>query len=279
VLVLLTVIDSFYISLWGDQIYTYKDYLSLILLVASSLLWLIVLLPQVFLTYKTGSVEPENKFTMFVWILGDVFNVSGCVLSRQLPIQTILACMFLMTTTFTVVQQSYYSYYSDIEDQVYRYHERPNHHMKLWGSSITVIMTIFLIIAGVYDFLAEYYQDLGRVLGWFMCISYMSSSLPDLYKTVRYKRFYSISRWSYILSLFASLFYLTAVLLHRSDSGYSLPWIIDSSFSIVQGAVVLGLCYFWGKDTVILDDVEKSAEKLSLLITAVPTYASVADNV
>ncbi|KAJ0933193.1 hypothetical protein HanPSC8_Chr04g0182131 [Helianthus annuus] len=92
---------------------TRKDWISLLLGVISVLSWGVAEVPQIISNYKEKSSEGLAMGFLFTWILGDLFNVFGCLLEpATLPTQYYMAVLYLLTTLALAVQAIYYGYFS-----------------------------------------------------------------------------------------------------------------------------------------------------------------------
>ncbi|KAI7755106.1 hypothetical protein M8C21_025976 [Ambrosia artemisiifolia] len=90
-----------------------KDWISLLLGVISVLSWGVAEVPQIIMNYKEKSSEGLAMGFLFTWILGDLFNVFGCLLEpATLPTQYYMAVLYLVTTLVLAVQATYYGYFS-----------------------------------------------------------------------------------------------------------------------------------------------------------------------
>ncbi|KAK1420671.1 hypothetical protein QVD17_22456 [Tagetes erecta] len=89
-----------------------KDWISLILGLISVLSWSVAEVPQIIMNYKDKSSEGLAMGLLFTWILGDLFNVLGCLLEPStLPTQYYTAVMYLLTTLALSSQSTYYGYF------------------------------------------------------------------------------------------------------------------------------------------------------------------------
>ncbi|BGP37986.1 hypothetical protein JCM10449v2_001913 [Rhodotorula kratochvilovae] len=77
--------------------------------VASVVTWLFAQSPQVYLNFKSGSVEGLALPFLVSWFAGDFTNLVGCVLTHQLPFQTFLASYFIVVDVVLCAQFAYYS--------------------------------------------------------------------------------------------------------------------------------------------------------------------------
>lgn len=97
---------------FGDCVYTVRDYMSLGIGVLSILIWLVALVPQAVANIRTGKVEGQSVWFWILWILGDILNFTGCILAHQLPSQTALALVYLFMTLVLFFQFIYYAQFT-----------------------------------------------------------------------------------------------------------------------------------------------------------------------
>lgn len=75
----------------------------------SLLIWLFAQLPQVLENHLNQSVEGVSVSFLSSWILGDVTNLIGCLLTRALPFQTSLASYYCFIDFILGLQYWYYT--------------------------------------------------------------------------------------------------------------------------------------------------------------------------
>ncbi|CAI9297579.1 unnamed protein product [Lactuca saligna] len=91
---------------------TRKDWISLILGLISVMSWGVAEVPQIITNYKQKSSEGLAMCFLLTWILGDLFNVFGCLLEpATLPTQYYMAVLYLVTTLALTSQALYYGYF------------------------------------------------------------------------------------------------------------------------------------------------------------------------
>ncbi|KAI3742181.1 hypothetical protein L1987_59861 [Smallanthus sonchifolius] len=83
---------------------TRMDWISLILGLVSVLSWVMAEVPQIIMNYKEKSSEGLAMGFLLTWILGDLFNVLGCLLEP--------ATLYFLTTLSLASQSIYYGYFS-----------------------------------------------------------------------------------------------------------------------------------------------------------------------
>lgn len=97
----------FWIS--GSCVYGWTHALSWSFGIISFCAWLGAQLPQAFENYINQSVEGLSWGFLGVWFIGDFTNFLGCILTHQLPFQTILAFYYVCIDVILGRQYMYYS--------------------------------------------------------------------------------------------------------------------------------------------------------------------------
>ncbi|XP_028083757.1 lysosomal amino acid transporter 1-like [Camellia sinensis] len=88
-----------------------KDGVSLSLGLVSVISWGVAEIPQIITNYKQKSAEGLSLAFLFTWIVGDLFNLFGCLLEpATLPTQFYMAILFTITTLVLTGQTIYYGH-------------------------------------------------------------------------------------------------------------------------------------------------------------------------
>ncbi|KAI4173424.1 MAG: hypothetical protein LQ343_002957 [Gyalolechia ehrenbergii] len=69
--------------------------------------WIVVFSPQIIENFRRHSADGLSLIFIFVWLLGDVFNILGAVLQGVLPTMTILAVYYTLAD-FVLLGQCFY---------------------------------------------------------------------------------------------------------------------------------------------------------------------------
>lgn len=79
--------------------------------IVSLLCWGIAEIPQIITNFQTKSGHGVSLALLLTWVLGDVFNLVGCILEPvTLPTQLYTALLYTATTLVLVFQTIYYDY-------------------------------------------------------------------------------------------------------------------------------------------------------------------------
>ncbi|KAK9156525.1 hypothetical protein Scep_003099 [Stephania cephalantha] len=89
-----------------------KDGVSLGLGLVSVLSWAVAEVPQIVTNYKHKSTEGLSFAFLVTWLVGDFFNLFGCMLEpATLPTQFYMAILYTITTAILAVQTVYYGHF------------------------------------------------------------------------------------------------------------------------------------------------------------------------
>lgn len=120
-----------------------KDGMSLTLGLISVISWGVAEVPQIITSYKEKSTEGLSIAFLMTWIVGDLFNVIGCLLEPStLPTQFYMALLYTATTAILTAQTIYYGHiYPRLKERRLHQFQKKQHQQgevakaKLLGSS------------------------------------------------------------------------------------------------------------------------------------------------
>ncbi|RRT81517.1 hypothetical protein B296_00017499 [Ensete ventricosum] len=122
-------------SRWAQMYLKYclcstKDGISLFLGAASIISWVIAEVPQIMTNYYEKSTEGLSIAFLMTWIVGDFFNLIGCLLEpATLPTQYYVALLYTATTVILTGQTIYYGYiYHRLEPNKHGIHVKSQKH-------------------------------------------------------------------------------------------------------------------------------------------------------
>ncbi|CAK8533074.1 unnamed protein product [Lathyrus sativus] len=88
-----------------------RETVSVTLGIISVIVWMIAEIPQLITNYHEKSAHGLSVAFMLTWIIGDLFNVVGCLLEPStLPTQLYTAVFYTMITLILCSQATYYGY-------------------------------------------------------------------------------------------------------------------------------------------------------------------------
>jgi hypothetical protein len=171
---------------------------------------------QLMENFRRKRAESLSWLFVAIWLTGDLSNLTGCLLTGQLPFQTYLASYFVMMDTLLMFQWVYYnrndgtSLVEDDEQTVpllnedtdeaptgenyARFHKQP-----LNPSLPILTLTMGLIaltvptmaiptnqrVLSAFDDSVPWHYRLGEASAWLSVACYLSSRLPQIHKNVR----------------------------------------------------------------------------------------------
>ncbi|KAI8817352.1 PQ loop repeat-domain-containing protein [Fimicolochytrium jonesii] len=89
--------------------YTHSEVFAQVFAYASMTFWLCAQMPQLWRNYKRKNADGLSGAFLANWLLGDVCNLAGCILTNQLPFQTGLATYFVFADVTLLAQYIYYT--------------------------------------------------------------------------------------------------------------------------------------------------------------------------
>ncbi|KAH7667337.1 putative membrane protein [Dioscorea alata] len=127
-----------------------KDGMSLTLGLISVISWGVAEVPQIVTSYREKSTEGLSIAFLMAWIVGDLFNVTGCLLEPStLPTQFYMALLYTATTAILTAQTIYYGHiYPRLkESRRHQFHKKQEEQSevakeKLLGSSTSSVAIV-----------------------------------------------------------------------------------------------------------------------------------------
>lgn len=95
----------------GECVWSATEISSVIIGFSSIGFWLACQMPQIIKNYRKRSASALSKWFLLEWFLGDLLNLSGALLTKQLPTQLATAVLFIFNDGFMLFQMIYYTMY------------------------------------------------------------------------------------------------------------------------------------------------------------------------
>uniref|UniRef100_A0A7S3Z3G6 Uncharacterized protein n=1 Tax=Lotharella globosa TaxID=91324 RepID=A0A7S3Z3G6_9EUKA len=99
----------FYENYLSACVYTWRDIMNFGIGYICMCFWSLCLAPQIIVNHVLGRADDQSILFYLLWVAGDVTNLLGCVIGRQLPTQIGVAVIYLVLTLMLLVQYLYYN--------------------------------------------------------------------------------------------------------------------------------------------------------------------------
>ena len=192
---------------FGECMYTPREQVSFYLGLLSTLCWMFAQVPQIRTNYHNKSVAAMSKWFLLEWLLGDLCNMLGSLLSGQLVTQIIQSCYFV---SMDILLGGQYVYYQVLRPKWYERKELKGHHisteqvyppriqshitatlfllftfiMPLMNISMSDITPLMRTLLGDKLVIHMTSKEVGILLGWVSAVFYICSRPPQIYKNV-----------------------------------------------------------------------------------------------
>ena len=245
---------------------------SRLLSLVSMLCWIVALLPQQWHNYRRKSVDGLSPYLLILWLLGDSFNLMGCILTEQLPFQTYLSAYFVLNDVILDLQYYYYrGRRYDGESSVELFAD-DGYTSTVSSSSLSasympvltktqVVTTATALLSaspaaavplGMSPLSAALdAETVGMVFAWLCTLLYCSSRLPQLYHNYLRKSVEGVSPLLFTFAVLANVTYALSILLADPPHGMTyrefiwneIPYLLGS-----LGTVWFDGLYFWQRE-------------------------------
>ncbi|XP_071840417.1 lysosomal amino acid transporter 1 homolog isoform X2 [Apostichopus japonicus] len=96
-------------TIFGECVHNEMQMAGFIIGLISIGFWIVVFFPQFYEAYKNGAVDQAlSPLFLIMWLLGDISNLTGCLLSGQLPTQIYVAYYYIFMDVCILSQFLYY---------------------------------------------------------------------------------------------------------------------------------------------------------------------------
>uniref|UniRef100_A0A914VN10 Uncharacterized protein n=1 Tax=Plectus sambesii TaxID=2011161 RepID=A0A914VN10_9BILA len=244
----------------------------------SLFMWLVPLIPQLLENYRNKRCDGISVYFLLFWIIGDMANMTGAILTHQLPTQIAVGVYYIIQDIALISQYAYYSlYYPKKYGALATTSDSP--------SRTTAIVPCVMLasVAGSWCFasrfnsnpyavdsmpgqrrlLQQFFVDasdeLGYFIGTFSALSYFCGRIPQLYKNYKRKSLEGVSRGMFAIIIFANFTYGLSVLLAGQGWLYILrhmPWLAGSLGCCLLDMLVIAQFFIYYRGDAYAEDEE-----------------------
>ncbi|KAL0045646.1 hypothetical protein WJX82_000560 [Trebouxia sp. C0006] len=239
-------------------------------------------LPQIIINFINGSSDGLSLGMIMIWMVGDGCNLAGVFLTKALPTQVYMACLFAILDILLNVQHC-----CDPTAKIPAAHQLRalSAGLMLVGCGMMTAGVPTMITAGVTGTLpgasdykstsgawAQNHLSVGRVLlddsgataasgrtvnigqglGWVMTLTYLAARVPQLFKNFRRGTTEGLSLFMFVLLVLGSITYVLSIFIRSTAAEFvvpKLPWLIEALGAIfLDGSIVFQIFYYRHKN-------------------------------
>ncbi|KJE95609.1 hypothetical protein CAOG_08934 [Capsaspora owczarzaki ATCC 30864] len=215
--------------------------------------WLVAQSPQIYMNFKNGNCESLALLFLVQWLLGDITNLVGAILTDQLPTQVYTAVYFCCIDAIMVSQYAYYKIRDHrlARKSLSRNGRTTSLHVALYMAlfSISGISMFALrenligsqmgaeaVAAGGRSLLHITFTDttqskIGYALGCISATLYLCSRVPQILKNYHRKSVGGLSFAMFLMAVLGNVTYAMGVFMYNTDGDFlidKLPWLVGS---------------------------------------------------
>jgi uncharacterized protein with PQ loop repeat len=204
--------------LTGECIYGNQAVASWTLGYLSLLFWVQAQFPQLVLNFQRQSASALSPTFLIVWMIGDVTNLVGCILTHQLPFQTLLASYYCFIDSFLVLQ---YIMYSLWQPNIAVLDGLPAEEdcfvsPRKWDTSMPANMLVAATLVSSVEAASTGQVSTGLLLGqasaWLSSALYFLSRLPQIHTNYKRRSTEGLSLYLFLCAFCGNLCYTLSVL-------------------------------------------------------------------
>ncbi|KAI9189916.1 hypothetical protein H9P43_001349 [Blastocladiella emersonii ATCC 22665] len=289
----------FIYTIFRECVYTKADAAGVVFGYLSMGFWLFAQFPQVYSNYKKGSANSLAITFIAIWLVGDISNLVGSLLTQQLPFQIYLACYFVFVDILLFSQCLWYNY---IKARLYPETMQttevtsPSRHraaspVAANGARVPKHMVVAIAVlallqpalaAGEVDTTTTAYK-VGTVISYICTVMYLSSRFPQILLNYRRRSVEGLSPAMFAFALGGNATYAISVVLRSfsqdDQKAYlisSAPFIAGSAGVVMQDVVILIQWLMWRDRPTIVEISETTPLLVHHHPTMVATHGSMA---
>lgn len=196
-----------------------------ILSTVSMLCWVCSIVPQFVINCINQKRSELSPYLFLYWLLGDLLNLTGSILTNQLPFQIVSCVFFVMMDILSISQYIHFS-------------------------RVRVSPAVFLLVNPVEAFMIpddpneghyinnERTNDIGLFCGTLAGIMYIFSRITQLIKIRKTKSVENLLMSMFIFAIGGNMTYILTLFLKNAAMN-ALPWIICSFIVMILDFIIL----------------------------------------
>ena len=246
-----------------ECIYTPIERASFYVGMSSLLFWVMCQLPQFVTNYRNKSADALAALLLIQWLCGDITNLLGSILTKQLAFQKLSALLFVMMDVAMISQKFIYA----------KGGRWPTRTIEVSGSTQPLLIATVALIclpsmaAAVVQ--AEPWIDtdsfrmipsceppndasegtivLGNVLGWISSCFYVGSRVAQITKNYQRQSTEGVAPTMFVFAIFGNLTYSLGILLRWERVGKATPWLTGSLMCLSMDIFIVTQSYVYSR--------------------------------
>lgn len=236
--------------------------------------WIVVSIPQLYENYRRKSSDSVSLSFLYIWLAGDLLNLTGSILQDLLPTAIYLAAYYVLSDLVIILQVYYYRRKITFEDEEStpllsdpQTSEKSNLN-QIWGNLIGLI-GVCLTGAIAYYFssspqtaspsstliqddinVQQHMELLPQIFGWSSAILYLGSRIPQIIQNYKSKSTEGLSLGMFCFSVLGNIAFCSSLLSYSAEYEYllvNLPWLIGSGGTLIFDFTIFAQFYLYRK--------------------------------
>ena len=219
--------------------------------------WIIVFTPQIVENWKRKSGESLSLTFLWIWLIGDIFNVIGAIMENLLPTVILLGIYFALADLIIIFQVYYYRRMNELNPELEpllsreretEEEEQPEENENnIMAVTVLILYGLFILFLIQTELVNNF--SLSQYLGWVSAILYIGSRIPQILKNAQLGSVDGLSFWMFLFAVSGNILYCWSILSASDAREYimiNLPWLIGAIGTTVLDCVIfLQFCYYF----------------------------------
>jgi solute carrier family 66 (lysosomal lysine-arginine transporter), member 1 len=219
------------------------EILSLTFAITNMIIWVFVLIPQMYLNYVTKSTKALSILLLVYVFWGGVMSLISAILKSA---SMSIIYVGIHHNIMNIVFLSQVIYYRFIEKVDYTFNEKMSIIFVSINSLVAIFLTIFLQTS------EEYRIILINMLAWNASSLFCISKLPQIYLNYKRRSVSGLSFTTFLTMLLTNICFLSSIFINMIDGAtfislfmLNIQWITSSLISMLADFIILYQFYYY----------------------------------
>lgn len=232
----------------------------------SNIIWLFVILPQLYKNYKLKSSKSISFFLVFCWIVGEMLSMLSAWGKGLSSVIIFTAAYHLIFNLVFIAELLYYrkKEITKIIEQSDNIQLIPKtiienrlRFCNLKEKEILIVFFSFLLILILLFGMTLSFTDFTNMIGWLSTVMFIVSKIPQIILNRKLKDLKGLSKITFVFVILSSLFFLFSILIrllfidNSKHSFYilnNLQWIVGTLLSCFMDVIILGQMMYYNQN-------------------------------